>query len=163
MIYWITGLPGSGKTTFACELSEKMKAAGMIGIHLDGDEMRSCLNDKFGYSKSERIFLGQYYLNLSISLQKQGFHIIVSTVSMFKEVYSYLDEKKEDNKIKIVFVDAPIETLNQRNQKYLRNENAIESPGINLEIDYPTFFDYRTNGIENKSVVDEILQELSYE
>jgi adenylylsulfate kinase-like enzyme len=160
MIYWITGLPGSGKTTFACQLKERIKQAGENVIHLDGDEMRSCLNGKFGYSKSERIFLGKYYLNLAISLQEQGFHIIVSTVSMFQEIYSYLDEKMKDYEIQIVLIDAPNEILDQRNQKRLRTQEIANSPGVSLEIDYPTFFEFRTNGLENESVVKALVKNL---
>ena len=71
-IYWISGLPGSGKTTAALALKkylfeEKKKCT----LHLDGDSVREGLNFNFGYSKKERIEVGTIILNFAKMIADQ--------------------------------------------------------------------------------------------
>ena len=41
ILFWITGLPATGKTTIAKELYERVKKKHPNTVHLDGDNMRS--------------------------------------------------------------------------------------------------------------------------
>ena len=43
-VIWLTGLSGSGKTTTAKIINERLTQAGLKTIWLDGDEMRRALN-----------------------------------------------------------------------------------------------------------------------
>ena len=46
----IMGLPGSGKTTLAKELTKLLN-----GVHLNGDEIRKNLHKDLGFAKEDRI------------------------------------------------------------------------------------------------------------
>ena len=48
-VFWIYGLPGSGKTTVGMELARFIK-----GVHLDADEARSGLCSEFTFSEPDR-------------------------------------------------------------------------------------------------------------
>lgn len=50
---WIVGLSGSGKTTVGKELSNKLTKLGHKTFLLDGDEVRSGINNDLGFKESD--------------------------------------------------------------------------------------------------------------
>jgi len=80
---------------------------------------------------------------------------------MFYEIYSRLVKEKKTHKIKIIWINASKELLDSRNQKNLRKPSSINSPGINLEIEYPTDCDLIFSGQEEKHIYLELIQENS--
>ena len=54
-IYWFTGLPGSGKTTIAKLLFERLREFKICSVLLDGDDVRSGLNRDLGFSDDDRV------------------------------------------------------------------------------------------------------------
>lgn len=51
---WMTGLSGSGKSTIACLLEQKLIALGKLAYRLDGDNMRHGLSGNLGFSPADR-------------------------------------------------------------------------------------------------------------
>lgn len=80
MIIQIIGLPGSGKTTLAKELSARINA-----IHLNADEVRADLNKDLGFSKEDRIEQARRLGALSHLLSKQGYDVVVDFVNPTEE------------------------------------------------------------------------------
>jgi len=76
LIIQVIGLPGSGKTTFAKELAERINA-----IHLNADEVRSDLNKDLGFTNKDRIEQSRRMGALSRLLAKQGHHIVVDFIN----------------------------------------------------------------------------------
>jgi len=85
--FWITGLPGSGKTTLAGTLREFLLEQDVQVIWLDGDVLRDVLGKEGLFSKAERLEVAHTYRKLALMLQSQGFSVIVSTVSLFHEIH----------------------------------------------------------------------------
>ena len=53
---WLTGLSGSGKTTIANQLRQRLINCGIPNVEiLDGDNVRENLSKGLGFSKSDRI------------------------------------------------------------------------------------------------------------
>lgn len=156
-VIWITGLPGSGKTTFAKNLQSYLRDANIAAILLDGDELRAALNHKFGYTREERIEASKIYINFAKMLASQSEIVIVSTVSLFDEVLSTCIEIPS---IKIVLIDASTNLLDSRNQKQLRLSDAKNAPGVSLDVDFPKNPTFRLSGIENRDQWNLIFKEL---
>ncbi len=86
-VIWITGLPGSGKTTLAIELQNHLGRKELRAIHLDGDQLRAAMSYQDALDMKSRLALAQTYQKLTEILNKQGFTVIVSTVSLFSEIF----------------------------------------------------------------------------
>lgn len=53
-VFWLYGLSGSGKSTLAIALEKKLFAAGYFCQLLDGDNIRSGLNQDMGFTAEDR-------------------------------------------------------------------------------------------------------------
>jgi adenylylsulfate kinase len=54
LVVWMTGLSGSGKTTIAVALEQKLNKAGVLTQILDGDNIRTGINNNLGFSEEDR-------------------------------------------------------------------------------------------------------------
>ena len=53
-VLWFTGLSGSGKSTIARKLEQRLFAEGVQTMYLDGDNLRHGLNGDLGFSSADR-------------------------------------------------------------------------------------------------------------
>jgi hypothetical protein len=83
MIIQVIGLPGSGKTTFAKELADRINA-----VHLNADAVRAELNKDLGFSPEDRLEQARRMGALSRLLSEQGYHVVVDFVNPTKETRS---------------------------------------------------------------------------
>jgi hypothetical protein len=75
MIIQILGLPGSGKTTLALTLKERLNA-----IHLNADEVRATLNSDLGFSEKDRAENSRRLSEMAKLLSAQGHTVIVDFI-----------------------------------------------------------------------------------
>lgn len=54
IVIWMTGLSGSGKSTIAIGLERKLHESGILTQVLDGDNVRTGINNNLGFSESDR-------------------------------------------------------------------------------------------------------------
>ena len=78
--YWITGLPGSGKSFLADALVEALRKRGEAVLHLDGDALRAVFGERFGYHREDRVYLAMVYARLCKMFVSQGFVVVIATV-----------------------------------------------------------------------------------
>lgn len=81
-VIWLTGQPGSGKTTIAKGIMNKYDFTEWF--HIDGDDIRELFDNK-DYSKDGRMKNIQLAQQLSQYLHSKGKKVIVSLVSPYKE------------------------------------------------------------------------------
>jgi adenylylsulfate kinase-like enzyme len=141
-VIWITGLSGSGKTTIAELIYKKAKLNNLNYVLLDGDKLRGILlekNDLKSYELSNRIALGLQYAKLCKLISEQNINVIISTISLYKEVFQYLD-KNVLNHYKI-YLNFSNEILKKRNQKSLYSNfdvgRATNVVGLDIVYDIP--------------------------
>ena len=75
MIIQIIGLPGSGKTTLAKDLSDRINA-----IHLNADDVRTDLSSDLGFSDKDRVEQARRLGAMARLLSKQGYVVVVDFV-----------------------------------------------------------------------------------
>ncbi len=54
-VIWMTGLSGSGKTTIAIAIEQVLNKKGYLTQILDGDNIRTGINNNLGFSEADRI------------------------------------------------------------------------------------------------------------
>lgn len=137
IVYWITGLAGSGKTTVGNALYYKMKKQSAV-VLLDGDILKNIVGgDTPGYTRQERLGRARRYSLMCKMLSDQGIDVIICTIAMFDEIRAW----NKDNFAHYieVFLDVPMEVLKKRDKKglYLSSDKQDDLPGIHYEAEFP--------------------------
>ncbi|EAK2337749.1 adenylyl-sulfate kinase [Campylobacter jejuni] len=134
----LTGLAGSGKSTIGKALYNALKQDYANIIYLDGDEFRDILGI-YDYDKQSRINLAIKRSKFAKFLNDQGMIVIITTISMFNEIYKY-NRQIFKNYIE-VYIECNIEELVKRDQKGLYtkaiNKEIQNVVGIDISFDQP--------------------------
>ncbi|MEO6810367.1 MAG: bifunctional sulfate adenylyltransferase/adenylylsulfate kinase [Isosphaeraceae bacterium] len=115
---WFTGLSGSGKSTVAHALVERLSEFGRNVSTLDGDEIRTHLSKGLGFSKEDRdanINRVGYVAGL---VAQHGGTTLCSVISPYRETRDNARKASKGNFVE-VFCNTPIEVCEQRDVKGL--------------------------------------------
>ncbi|MDR7518891.1 MAG: adenylyl-sulfate kinase [Armatimonadota bacterium] len=85
-VVWLTGLPGSGKTTIARALADDLRRDGVPVEVLDGDEIRAHLSPELGFSPAERELHNRRVIFMAKLLSRNGIVAIVALISPYRAV-----------------------------------------------------------------------------
>jgi adenylylsulfate kinase len=116
-VIWLTGLPGSGKTTISEQLRDHLIDKGYSVENLDGDEVRRNLSAGAGFSKEERERHALRVTYVSKLLSRNGVIVIVSLISPYRSFRQKAREMIGD--FVEVFISCPLEVCIQRDPKGL--------------------------------------------
>lgn len=149
---WMTGLSGSGKTTIAYALKDKLKYIGYSYVAvLDGDEIRNGINKDLGFTKKDRLESQKRIADMSRILSDLGVITIVSTISPYQKSRNYA--RKINKNFLEVYVDCPLETCEGRDPKGLykkvRAGEIKKFTGIDDVYEYPKHPDVVLNTKED--------------
>lgn len=115
-LVWLTGLSGSGKTTIAKALVEKLQSEGHSAMVLDGDEIRDIFKNN-GFTKKDRIKHNQDVGKMAVYLQSQGIIPIISLISPYAEARDYVRSISKD--FTEVYISTSLEECEKRDVKGL--------------------------------------------
>ena len=164
ILYWITGLPGAGKTTIGTQLYYSLKKKRENVVILDGDVLLSIL-DEHGFSENDRHKRAWKYARLCRTLTNQGVTVICCTLSLFEDVRIW---NRNNNKSYVeIFIDVPDEILQKRNYKKMYSEVAekklTDIPGIDLVMQKPENPDLVLMNGGSKQVIDLVNEILDFD
>jgi adenylylsulfate kinase len=117
-IVWFTGLPGSGKTTLARLLADRVGRARPVEV-LDGDVVRSHLSKDLGFTRPDRIANAERVGYVARLLARHGIVAIVATISPYAAMRDEVRRLAEADDIPfaLVFLDASLDALVRRDVK----------------------------------------------
>lgn len=115
ILYWITGLSGAGKTTIGSRLFYELRKVRDNVVLLDGDILKNIVDDIPGYTQEARKKRALKYAQICKMLTDQNITVICCTIAMFHEVREW--NRKNNKGYVEVFLDVPLEVLQQRDQK----------------------------------------------
>ena len=108
MIIWLTGQPGSGKTTICQEI---LRLRDYRVFHIDGDDLRDLFENK-DYSETGRRKNIELAQQIAQYLHNKGKDVLVSLVSPYKDQRDKFKKKMGDN-----FVEVYIHTTDVRGRE----------------------------------------------
>jgi len=115
-VIWLTGLPGSGKSTIARALERKLFSRGGSPILLDGDTVRAGLNSDLGFSPQDRAENIRRLAETATHLARNGHIAIVAAVSPATEDRANA-RRIADTLFREVYVSTPAEVCESRDPK----------------------------------------------
>ena len=119
-VFWLTGLPGSGKTTLAKRVSEELKKMGYKVEVLDGDWVRKTINPEAGYTKEERARHLRRVAWIARLLARNGVITLCSFVSPYRDVREEVRKIiSEEVPFYEIYVKASLEEVIKRDPKGL--------------------------------------------
>jgi bifunctional enzyme CysN/CysC len=118
---WLTGLSGSGKSTIAYAVEERLVAEGRAAYVLDGDNLRHGINSDLGFSKEDRTENIRRVGEVARLFADAGLVVLVPVISPYQADRDEVRRKHEEIGLRFVevFVDTPIEVCEQRDPKGL--------------------------------------------
>ncbi len=150
MVIWMTGRPASGKTTLAAGLEKALHEKGLLCYVLDGDNVRTGINNNLGFSEEDRKENIRRVAEVSKILMQCGIITINSFVSPTEELRHLARTIIGDEDFKLVYVNTPPEVCEQRDKKGLyakaRRGEIKDFTGINAPFEEPV-----SSGLEIKT------------
>jgi adenylylsulfate kinase len=134
ILFWITGLAGSGKTSLAIKIHKKINKLYGPTIYFSGDHIRKIFNLK-GYGLNERTKIGYMYSNFFKFITDQNINVIFAGIVLIKEIRKW-NRKNIVNYVEI-YIDAKIKNIIFNKKKSLYKKNHINIVGINIKPDIP--------------------------
>ena len=130
MIIWLTGQPGSGKTTICKRILWDKPGV----FHIDGDDLRDLFENK-DYSETGRRKNIEVAQQIAHYLHKKGSDVVVSLVSPYKDQRDKFKEKMGDNLVEVYVYtsevrgreDFFVNDYQQPTEKYLDLDTTNES------------------------------------
>jgi len=140
-VIWFTGLSGSGKTTLASALESDLFRRGFLTQILDGDNIRTGINNNLGFSPEDRMENIRRIAEIAKLLINSGVICICAFVSPTEDVRNTVRSIVGDEDFLEIYVSTPIEVCETRDIKglYQKARAGIikEFTGISAPFEIP--------------------------
>jgi adenylylsulfate kinase len=118
-ILWFTGISGSGKSTIAHRLEERLFEIGVRTYVLDGDNIRTGLNKGLGFSAEDREENIRRIGQVAKLFVDAGLVVLTAFISPYKKDRAVARSLVEDDEFVEIYVKCPLEICEQRDVKGL--------------------------------------------
>lgn len=137
MVIWIIGLSGTGKTTLASQVVERIRKMNGKVVLLDGDLIRTLFGNDVDHTIEGRRRNAERLSVLSKFLADQGIHVVAAVLSIFPEWRRWNRENIPD--YTEVYIKASMQTLLRRDIKnlYARAARGEIVNVVGVDIPFP--------------------------
>ena len=118
-VLWLTGLSGSGKSTIAQHLERKLYNEGFFAQVLDGDNIRSGINNNLGFSEEDRAENIRRIAEVAKLYLHSGIICINSFISPTKAIRNAAKQIIGATDFIEIYINAPLEVCEKRDVKGL--------------------------------------------
>ncbi|MCG8701175.1 MAG: adenylyl-sulfate kinase [Bacteroidales bacterium] len=140
-VVWLTGLSGSGKSTIACALEERLVREGRLAFILDGDNVRQGLNRDLAFSPEDRAENIRRIGEVGALFSQAGIITIAAFISPYAVGRDAGREAAGPGRFFEVFLDTPLQECEKRDPKGLyvkaRAGELSDFTGVNAPYERP--------------------------
>lgn len=119
VMIWFTGLSGSGKSTVAIALERELHKRGLLCRILDGDNIRSGINNNLGFSEADRVENIRRIAEVGKLFIDSGIITIAAFISPNNDIREMASNIIGKEDFLEVFVNTPLEVCEERDVKGL--------------------------------------------
>ena len=164
LVIWMTGLSGSGKTTIAIALENRLNELGLLTQVLDGDNVRGGINNNLGFTLEDRSENIRRVSEVSKLFLNCGVITINCFISPTKAIRTQAKQIIGEKDFIEVFINTPLAICEKRDVKGLykkaRTGEIINFTGIDAPFENPTQpdIDVQTENLSVEGCVNQILK-----
>ena len=164
IMIWFTGLSGSGKSTVAIALERELQKRGLLCRILDGDNIRSGINNNLGFSAEDRVENIRRIAEVGKLFVDTGIITIAAFISPNNQLRNMASEIIGKENFIEVYISTPLEECERRDVKGLyakaRRGEIKEFTGISAPFEAPENPDIEldTSKLSLKESVDILLE-----
>ena len=140
-VLWFTGLSGSGKSTIANMVEQKLHAMGRHSFLLDGDNIRHGLNRDLDFSEAGRVENIRRVGEVAKLMADAGLIVLTAFISPFKAERDMVRALLPEGEFVEIFIDTPLAVAEDRDVKGLyakaRSGEIAEFTGISSPYEAP--------------------------
>ena len=118
-LLWLTGLSGSGKSTIADLLEQKLYQGGQSTYLLDGDNVRLGLNNDLGFADEDRVENIRRVGEVGKLMVDAGLITLACFISPFNADREMVRHLYENGEFIEVYLDTPLAICEERDPKGL--------------------------------------------
>lgn len=141
VMVWFTGLSGSGKSTIAIALERELHQRGLLCRILDGDNIRSGINNNLGFSPADRVENIRRIAEVSKLFVDTGIITLAAFISPSDELREMAASIIGGDDFLEIYVSTPIEECERRDVKGLyakaRKGEIREFTGVSAPFEAP--------------------------
>ena len=119
VMIWFTGLSGSGKSTLAIALERELQNRGLLCRILDGDNIRSGINNNLGFTAEDRVENIRRIAEIGKLFVDTGVITIAAFISPNNELREMASNIIGKENFVEVYISTPIEECEKRDVKGL--------------------------------------------
>jgi len=161
-VFWMTGLSGSGKSTIGTAVEKELYAKGYLTQLLDGDNVRTGINNNLGFSTADRMENIRRIAEVSKLFLSCGVITINTFVSPTNEIRELAKTIIGSKDFIEIYVNCPLEICEERDVKGLykkaRNGEIKDFTGITAPFEAPVNADLEIR--TNKEPAEESVQKV---
>jgi adenylylsulfate kinase len=124
-VIWLTGMKKAGKTTLATQLAQRLALAGRPTQLLDEDGEAKFLLEGLGGGKDDHAAVVKRFGFVARAIARSGGVAVCAALSPYRDAREAL--RKDVRRFIELFIDAPMETLLQRDGKEALYRRALAS------------------------------------
>jgi cytidine diphosphoramidate kinase len=133
-IFWITGLPGSGKSTLGKAIHKKIQEEYGPTLLFNGDDLRNIFEIR-SYEKKKRILIGKQYTRFCDFIAKQNINVIFTVVALFENLHAF-NRSKLDNYIEI-YIHSDLKKIIKNKKRIFYIKKTSNVWGLDIKPEYP--------------------------
>lgn len=164
IMIWFTGLSGSGKSTVAIALERELSSRGLLCRILDGDNIRSGINNNLGFTADDRRENIRRIAEVGKLFVDTGIITLAAFISPDNEMRRMASDIIGADSFLEVYVSTPLEECERRDVKGLyakaRRGEIKNFTGISAPFEAPTSpaLDLDTSKLSLQESVERLLQ-----